>query len=1075
MSRFILRRLILIPILLLLVNFLGYSYAHLVLPGRLARTPYVGPPPETGPLLPAYLEYLGGALQFDLGATPVGRERLTLTEEVGNAFSASLGLLGLALPLSVLLGLPLGMLAARHEPRGIARWFTFLSAAGLAMPGFYVGNLLILAVLAFVLLRITGTRAPIPVYGFGWDLHLVLPVLALITRPIVQIAQLTAGMLTDELGKRYVVTARSIGYPWRMIRWRHVLRNALSSITGAVAGSTRLLMAELIVIEWLFGWPGLGRLLARTLIPPAVTSQVESMPLFLNPTVVATVLTAFAAFFLVVDLASAIIARIADPRLRATEEEISSVSAAPSQVALPGRNWHLLLGGVLVVLMVVAAAAGPALAPQDPLEEHPIVRSGEGWEKPPLAPFTIPGFPLGSDHYGRDTLSRLLWGIHPTLIVVVFVALVRLVLGTAIGLAAGWSSDRSARILDVGVAGVLAVPVLIVALVVIAAVGIETGILAFILGLAVTGWGETARLVREQTQLIKGQQHIEAARALGGSDVVILLRHVLPHVLPMVWMLLALEISATLITAAGLAFLGYYLGGDIWLTVDDRIARRLSGTPELGQLLAENSGITVVLSNPWPMIIAATVVFLIVLSFNLLGEGLRRHLGLERGKGETRLSRTLRGAGWWWEEQVWRPLSSWVRRRPLPAAAAGLAVLIVVAGLVTWRVVAARAPVEPAASLEVPGGHLWTGALHDPYGTLRTTAIGPRNAGVLWTFRDPTGFFSGPAVAADGTIYVTSRQGLLSALTPEGQVLWQVQMPARPAGTPALGPTGDIYLSDFDGALSAFAPQGELRWRFVPADYSGRASAPTVGPDGTIYYLLADRLQAVRPDGTLLWESSIPPQYRGGLPRLDPTGEWLFWNTDGVIDLRDGSLLDLRAPLASSWYFTGADGRLYLVAGNTVAQWRAGDAGVEIVRSVSLDVKRIGLPSGALPDGMQVTPGQHVWTYYGWNWGTVRIVWLDLDGRIHGTVIYRLANSSAIGMDGEDTIYSCGFTSENLAQAQPICMAFSPGSEDPLWELALERTEPLNDIILFAGGAVVPGRLYITTVDGFFYAIGEQP
>lgn len=141
MTRFILRRLAIIPIALLLANFFGYAYAHLVLPIRASRIPYLfASLPGGEPLLPAYTGYLQGALKLEFGALP-GEEEIIATA-ISKASSASLGLLALGLALSVLAGLALGLCAVRSESRGVSRWLTLLSTMGLAMPSFYIGNLL---------------------------------------------------------------------------------------------------------------------------------------------------------------------------------------------------------------------------------------------------------------------------------------------------------------------------------------------------------------------------------------------------------------------------------------------------------------------------------------------------------------------------------------------------------------------------------------------------------------------------------------------------------------------------------------------------------------------------------------------------------------------------------------------------------------------------------------------------------------------------------------------------------------------------------------------------------------------
>jgi peptide/nickel transport system permease protein len=326
MLRFILRRLALIPPALLLINFLGYAYANLVLPLRAARTPYLMSMPKPGPLLPSYFDYLGRAIRFDFGtiSSGAGQTESSVAEVLGQAIPASLGLLVIALAISVGLGLTLGVVAARTDPPHQARWMPVASTVGLAMPSFYIGSLFLLAVFALVLN--SGGALLLPLQGFGWDEHLVLPVLALLVRPTVQIGQMTSGLLVDELGKLYVVSARSFGNSWGIVRWRHALRNVLAALVLAIAGSFRLLVGELILVEWLFKWPGLGYLFAQTLIPPLLSTGMRS-PVFLNPTVVATVLTILAALFLLTDLIASVVVRAIDPRLRVEGEEVAGAAA----------------------------------------------------------------------------------------------------------------------------------------------------------------------------------------------------------------------------------------------------------------------------------------------------------------------------------------------------------------------------------------------------------------------------------------------------------------------------------------------------------------------------------------------------------------------------------------------------------------------------------------------------------------------------------------------------------------------------------------------------------------------------
>lgn len=330
MTKFIIQRLLIIPLLLLLVNFLGFTYAHYARPIRAARTPYVRAE-EAEPLIPSYVDYLQTLVGLDFGMEIVNPDTVrsntptTLGEMLKSATIASLGLLCIALTLSVIVGLYFGFKSTKNDPPDVSRWLTVFSTVGLAMPSFYIGSLLIIAMIFYILWRGPETDTLLPLSGYGWDLHLILPVIALMARPTFQLAQVTAGVLSGELGKQYVIAGRSFGHTWRSIRLHYAMRNVIAPVILTIAGMQRFLVGELILIEWLFRWPGLGRILGWTLIPAQLTSSSTS-PLFLNAPVMATVLTLIAAFFLIADFIAAISVRILDPRLREQSPEIATSS-----------------------------------------------------------------------------------------------------------------------------------------------------------------------------------------------------------------------------------------------------------------------------------------------------------------------------------------------------------------------------------------------------------------------------------------------------------------------------------------------------------------------------------------------------------------------------------------------------------------------------------------------------------------------------------------------------------------------------------------------------------------------------
>jgi len=723
-------------------------------------------------------------------------------------------------------------------------------------------------------------------------------------------------------------------------------------------------------------------------------------------------------------------------------------------------NWSLTTGGLLVLLVAALAIAGPKLAPRDPLEENPVIKIGDQWDARPFAAFT-PGFPLGSDTLGRDLLSRLLWGIGPTIVLVAIVAAVRLALGLMIGLAAGWSAGRIGRALDTAIGAALTLPTLIVALAAIAAVGVEIGVLAFVIGLSITGWAETAQVVRDQTRIVKGEDYVESARGLGESGLQIVVRHVRRQVLPLAWMLFAFEVSGALMVTAQLGFLGYYVGGDFWYSAEDYTAYRASGMPELGQLLATSSHSF--LEDPWGMFAVGTVVFATILGFNLFGQGMRQRLPLVPAAQLTLYTRTLGRAGAWIEARIMSPLSRRDRTALMGASLALGLVAIGVAGISFMNAQAAAQPQGPVAELVIPGGHLWASELHDAWGSMWAPVSGPgAPASVAWTFEDETGFVGGPAVAADGRLYIAAKGGSLYALDPDGSVVWQAALPARPAGAPALDATGHVYVADERG-LSAFTVAGEAMWRFQP-EKGIAVSGPVVAPDGTIYYAHGGGfVQAVSPDGQSLWRARAREVafQTSSPPRLSPDGRWVFLQ-NGVVHTADGTLPAFKSlPSQFAWFFVGADGRTYLISGHIVSEWQSDGQDEQVVQSARWEFQG---GSAWPPLGAGVMRDQTIWLLYGASRAPTQVYWIDPAGRVLSRVKVPQNPSRVIAVDQNKIAYLCSGDSDSRRAS---CFALQAGVDDPLWQIEFDKGGSI------AGGALVPGRMYVAIREGYLYALGD--
>jgi len=316
MLRFLLRRLGLIPVILVVANFFGFYFAFSIAPVVSTSNPYAQKNLDVPPVLPEYLNYMSHVAQGDFGTTFNGEN---VIEAIARVSIASLGLIGIALTLSIFLGIILGRLAVRRNRTGVSTWLTFTSTIGLALPSFYVATLLIAQFLFIFLYATTGNTSIIPFQGFGWDAHLILPVLALTFQPTVKIAQVTGSLLSEELEKQYVTASLSFGHSFKSLKNKFAFRSILAPILLTIASSLRLMLAELIIIERLFNWPGLGRLIASAL---SISSQSQDV---LSPPLIAALLTVLVGLFLLVDLFATTFSRIIDPRLR-VETETTVVS-----------------------------------------------------------------------------------------------------------------------------------------------------------------------------------------------------------------------------------------------------------------------------------------------------------------------------------------------------------------------------------------------------------------------------------------------------------------------------------------------------------------------------------------------------------------------------------------------------------------------------------------------------------------------------------------------------------------------------------------------------------------------------
>ncbi|MBA3943433.1 MAG: ABC transporter permease [Herpetosiphonaceae bacterium] len=285
-------------------------------------------------------------------------------------------------------------------------------------------------------------------------------------------------------------------------------------------------------------------------------------------------------------------------------------------------NATLLLGGILSILLMGCALAAPWLAPHDP-NETLFRYNGTTLLPAPYPPGTA-GMPLGSDSLWRDMWSRLLYGGRFTLLFCWVAALVRITLGTLVGLFAGWYG-RVARVVDVIVGAWSAVPSLLFALVVIT-LGNTPGVLSgslprFLLIISLTGWTEAAVRCRIAVQGLRSEPFIEAAYAIGRGRLAVLFRHILPNLRDLLLVEIAYAGAAVLLLVGELAFLGIFVGATESMVVKGQLVDDPLYA-EWGSMLA--AGLRHRNSGVWLLLEPVIAFTLAILSFNLLADGLRR-------------------------------------------------------------------------------------------------------------------------------------------------------------------------------------------------------------------------------------------------------------------------------------------------------------------------------------------------------------------------------------------------------------------------------------------------------------------
>ncbi len=265
-------------------------------------------------------------------------------------------------------------------------------------------------------------------------------------------------------------------------------------------------------------------------------------------------------------------------------------------------HYGMTIGGTILLVIIAVAFLAPFLAPHDPLGQElsrklipPI------WHDSPKATWV---HPLGTDLFGRDYLSRLIYGAQISLLIGFSAMLISGVIGTVIGVAAGYFGGRVDMVVNFIITTRLSLPVVLVALAVVSLVGNSLWIVIWVLGLLI--WDRFAVVMRSATMQVRSLDYIAAAQAIGCSTWRIVFREIMPNVVNNLIIIATIEMAHAILLEAALSFLG--LGVQ-------------PPAPSWGLMIAE--GKNFIFFQPWLIAIPGTALFMLILAINLLGDGLR--------------------------------------------------------------------------------------------------------------------------------------------------------------------------------------------------------------------------------------------------------------------------------------------------------------------------------------------------------------------------------------------------------------------------------------------------------------------
>jgi len=679
LTRYVIRRVLMLIPVILVVSFIVFSLVELM-PGTFVDSLIVGSmTPEDiaalraeyeldKPMLYRYAKYMVNMVQGDLGQSMATKQPVfdTYMSKLPNtlllAFAASV--------IGISISIPLGIVAARKAGTLTDTATTVFTLVGMSLPAFWLGLMLMLVFSMYL--------GWFPGAGNTGIRSLVLPAVCSAMSLSALCARQTRSSMLDVLQADFLRTARAKGAPEEIVIRKHALGNALIPIITAVGSSVCVQLAGSAVVEQVFAWPGVGRMIVDGVKERDVT-------VILGCTIMTTIL--YVIVMLIVDLLYA----FADPRIKSqfavakkepkifaasmpdrgpadTDTPIAAAELSDAEAISPhehhfttlrallkhrdneaededessqeelaysgaqdfvtrqnkdivlgdlstssdivarykkrsqlGEIWHrmlrnksaltgLIILGVVVIIAIIAIFI--------PFEMSTATNMSVRYSPP------VWRYPFGTDSMGRNLFLRVIYGSQYSLVIGFGAVFVSMVAGVALGSVAGYYGGKTDNIV-MRISDVLAsIPGLLLGMVIMVVLGMNMPNL--IIAVGVGGIPHFIRMSRAAILTVKGNEFVEAARAIGFSNFRIITTQVLPNGLSPIMVQASISLGFSIMIAAALSFLGYGIPPP---------------APEWGALVS--AGREASRAAPWLMAFPGLAIMVTVLGFNLLGDGLR--------------------------------------------------------------------------------------------------------------------------------------------------------------------------------------------------------------------------------------------------------------------------------------------------------------------------------------------------------------------------------------------------------------------------------------------------------------------